>query len=254
MWVLCHWLRSQGKLYHHTSNGQWLREKHEPAVASVDERARTQRLCKAVCQWTQSIYNACQHTERQVAEFLITSSSTSCFHCWEEIRAQTRKQKTGFTFQSFRCQDTRTYVYTHTRVSRRRMRGCFSPGYPHGKKEKRKKTCKTKQWLPWRHKHSCQRASERQRAGRPGYLARRQQVTCKESQWGAMPVAGNSSLNFWAMAHHWPTFQSHLELKKMSGIIRMRINMRINDVKTFQSHQPSARLTGYSRNLGKAFA
>lgn len=94
--------------------------------------------------------------------------------------SRTNKQKTGFmcveTFQSFRCRDT--HSNTRTRTSRGKMRGCFSPGYPKG----RERTCQTKQWLPWRHKSSVSGLLKGSGTVAPGYLARRQQVTCEESQ------------------------------------------------------------------------
>lgn len=105
-------------------------------------------------------------------EFPITSSSTSCFHCWEETRAQTRKQRTGFmcveTSQSFRCRDTRSN--THAPREGRRE-DVFLLDIQNG----RKNTRQTKTMVAVEAQELRRRASERQRDGRPGYLARRQQ-------------------------------------------------------------------------------
>lgn len=231
-WVLCqqlcgvrseedvthciHWTVTQGKARAWTATDK-------DCVSSVS--------ANAVYLYTLTVYRA----ERQLTEFPITSSPTSCFHCWEETCTRACKQNTAFQMQCGRTLTKRSapgdpleHALACACAWRRKMRGCFSPSCLKG----RRKTCQTKQWLPWRHQsfvlvtwHADNRWHARK--ANEGQRRRQQQLEL---------LSGSSSAYFF------------------SFILKYKNSGKLNDIQMLESHQPSAYLTDDSRHLGKAFA
>lgn len=87
----------------------------------MDERALAQRPRKAQYQRTQSIYNADSIQVMEVMEFPITSSSTSCFHCWEEnTQKHANKRPASCALRRFKVFGVGTHTVTRTRTRVRR--------------------------------------------------------------------------------------------------------------------------------------
>lgn len=146
----------------------------------MDERALTQRLRNAQYQRTQSIYNADSiqrgrswNSLLPVHPPLVSTAGKRLAH----KHANEGPASCALRRLKVFGVGTHTVIRTRTRVEREDERMFFS-----WISKREKEYAPDKTMVAVEAQELRRRASERQRDGRPGYLARRQQVTRKESQ------------------------------------------------------------------------